>query len=1067
MRPGLPRSGLALVIGVVGILVIGLMAWSHVSWDRAIQTSLVQLDSLNQSRAAVASAELLLERAVSSPTTANPEQLAGDLARALVFVRGMRSGEGTLAGMQGRQPFAALDAALQRYEQSLLDAGRQVQSRLRVPETVSPLDLRPQYAQVDAAAQAVEALLLRELSGLRQQQRMLDGLNILGAGLLYLVCIALLGLFQARNEAAYVSLVHSEAQLRAFAEAVPGMSFLLDRSGRYDGVYGSDDTLFGAPKESLLGRRLHDVLPLHLAERSVRLIVDALDSNEPRQIEYSLPVHGGLQHHFEGRICPLGDGSHVVWVSWDVSARWQAEQRVHVLKRLYEFLSNVNQAIVWSRDRDLLFSTICRTAVSIGGFGLAWVSWRNKGATGLDMVVRAGGEEIADETLGEVLKLEGGGPGSQVFFGGDVLLLDRLEPAGMPSWCTQALAGGLPAYAGIPLRDQNVVVGVLNLLGEEIDPQDAEELALLREVGIDISYAVTLFSREAQQREVEGCMRLFAAALESCQDGVMITDLDAQILYINRAFTRITGYEEADSVGQTPALLNSGRHSKAFYAEMWHQLKRVGAWQGEVWNRRKDGGLYAQWMSISTVQDLAGSTEHFVAVFTDITHLKETEEQLKHLAHFDPLTDLPNRMFLNAHLTHALELAKRQGQYLAVLFIDLDNFKHINDALGHAAGDELLIAVARRLGARLRRQDSLGRLGGDEFLLILEALNVPQDAALVAVDLLSALDEAVVLQSGHMLYVRVSIGISVYPDDGTDAAELIRQTDAAMYQAKRAGRSTYRFYTEALTAAANYRLELEARLRQAFDNDEFSLHFQPLINMADNSLLGAEVLVRLQPPGVEPISPATFIPLLEETGLIVKLGDWVTRKTCEQGRRWLDEGMNFGSLAINVSPLEIRRGEYAGRLRRVLKETGFPAEMLEIELTESGLMEQGPHSRGFLEELRAMGVRLSIDDFGTGYSSLAYLRHMPVDKLKIDRRFITEIPANLADAKLAATIIAMARSLNIKVLAEGVETESQLAFLKEQGCDACQGYLFSPPLSAADFVLRYLTNSLPKSEPAQ
>lgn len=1058
MKSLVDKGGTAATVATLGVVVCLLLAWSHVRWDTAVAASVVALDSLDQSRRAVLRSELQLERSLAAGEQPDHQQLLGELGNALVFVGSLRAGEGALAGMRAsHRPSVELEAALLRYEAALQAAVLQVEARLQSPQRVQYIDLRPQHARLERAETEVEALLLRDFSRLRAQQRLLDGLAILIVGLLCLSSLWLLRRSRRRAEQMLTSLVHGEAQLRAFAGAVPGVSFLIDRDGRYDAVYGSDVGLLAMPSDNLLGKCMHDVLPASLADACLREIHAALDANVPRSMEYPLRLPRGDERHFEGRVSPLGDGRRVVWVSWDVTARWQAEQRIHVLKRLYEFLSNVNQAIVWSRERDDLFATICRTAVSIGGFGLAWVSLRNADASALQCCASAGDAGVTSDELGESLRLDGGGPGSQTYFGGDVLLLPQLEAAvGMPAWCVRAQLAGLPAYAGIPLRDQNVVVGVLNLLGTHIDPGDAEELALLREVGIDISYALSLFSRDAQQREVEGRMRLFAAALESCQDGVMVTDLNGRIVSVNRAFSRITGYDEADALGRTPALLHSGRHNHAFYAEMWAQLKRTGCWQGEVWNRRKDGRDYAQWMSVSTVHDPASGHEHYVAVFTDITHLKDTEEQLKHLAHYDPLTDLPNRVFLNTHLAHALALAQRQDRYLAVLFIDVDNFKHVNDALGHAAGDELLVAIARRLSARLRRQDTLGRLGGDEFLLVLEALQTPQDAALVAQGLLSALDEPVVLESGHMLYVRVSIGISIYPDDAQEGAELIRQADAAMYQAKRAGRSTYRFYTEALTAAASYRLELEARLRQAFENDEFTLHYQPLISLEGDQLIGAEVLVRLQPPGMEPISPATFIPLLEETGLIVQLGDWVMRSACTQGRAWLDAGLQIGSLAVNVSPLEIRRGEFVQRLRQVLGETGFPPTLLEIELTESGLMEQGSRSLAFVEEVRALGVRLSIDDFGTGYSSLSYLRHLPVDKLKIDRSFISEIPANLSDAKLAASIIAMARSLGIKVLAEGVETEAQLHFLREQGCDACQGYLFSKPLPAEAYAQRYL-----------
>jgi len=473
-------------------------------------------------------------------------------------------------------------------------------------------------------------------------------------------------------------------------------------------------------------------------------------------------------------------------------------------------------------------------------------------------------------------------------------------------------------------------------------------------------------------------------------------------------------------------------------------------------NRRKDGELYTQLMSVSGVADAAGRPAHYVSVFTDITRIKRTEAQLTHLAHFDPLTGLPNRFLTTFRLDHALEQAERAGHRLAVLFLDLDNFKTVNDGLGHATGDALLAAVARRLRARLRREDTLGRLGGDEFVLLLEHLEEPQRAAFVAEDLLEALSAPFSLGSGHDLYVQASIGISLYPDDGSRGEDLIRDADAAMYQAKRAGRNTFRFYTEALTAAASARLSMETRLRRALEQNEFELYYQPLVHLPDRHMMGAEVLARLCPPGLEPISPAVFIPLMEETGLIVALGEWVQREACRQGRAWLDAGYQLGCLAVNVSVSEIRRGGLGTRLKTILEETGFPPGQLEIELTESGLMEQGGRAEAFLQDLKAQGVRLSLDDFGTGYSSLAYLKRFPLDKLKIDRSFINDIPDDPNDVQLSATIIAMARNFGLTVLAEGVETEAQLGFLLGEGCDACQGYLFSPPVPAAEFERRFL-----------
>ncbi|MCK6427299.1 MAG: EAL domain-containing protein [Burkholderiaceae bacterium] len=550
-----------------------------------------------------------------------------------------------------------------------------------------------------------------------------------------------------------------------------------------------------------------------------------------------------------------------------------------------------------------------------------------------------------------------------------------------------------------------------------------------------------------ERKAAQARMRLHAAALESTQDGVMVTDLDGRIVSVNRAFTEITGYPEPEVIGRRPGFLQSGRHDAAFYAGMWQELLREGRWQGEMWNRRRDGQLYAQWMSVAAVQDAEQRRSHYVAVFTDTTAHKIAERRLQELAHYDLLTRLPNRAMVLARLEQALAAAERAATRMGVLFIDLDNFKTVNDSLGHDAGDQLLQAVAQRLQQRVRREDTLGRLGGDEFVLVMEHLREAQDAGPVAQGLLDLLEEPFEV-AGTPVYVQASVGISLYPEDGASVAELIRDADAAMYQAKRAGRSTYRFYTEAMTLAAQQRLALDTRLRRALERGEFSLWYQPLYRLSDRRLVGLEALVRLHQPDLPPIGPELFIPLLEETGQIVALGQWVTAEACRQGRAWLDEGLDFGRIAVNLSPVEVRRGGSAERLGAALAASGLPPQRLELEITESGLMEQGEHAEAFLRALHARGVHLAIDDFGTGYSSLAYLKRFPVGKLKIDRSFVADLPGDVSDAQLVQTMVTLGRSLGMAVLAEGVESPGQLDFLTALGCEAAQGFLFSAPQPA-------------------
>lgn len=547
-------------------------------------------------------------------------------------------------------------------------------------------------------------------------------------------------------------------------------------------------------------------------------------------------------------------------------------------------------------------------------------------------------------------------------------------------------------------------------------------------------------------------LRQSATVFASTRDGVVITDLEGRIRAVNRAYCEMSGHSEAELLGRNPKLLRSGRHDAAFFAAMWQSIHATGQWQGEIWNRRKNGEVFPQWLTISTVRNDWGEPTHYVGVLTDISQLKQSEATLEHLAHYDPLTDLPNRILAQSRIQHALEQARRHERQVAVLFLDLDRFKTVNDSLGHPVGDELLTAIGRRLRERLRDEDTLARLGGDEFLVLIESAPGTEDIALVAQHLLDALEQPFHLPSGHEVFVGASLGISLYPQDGASVTELIQHADVAMYQAKEQGRNTYRFYTQALTRAANEKLELEASLRRALARGEFLLHYQPQVDVGSGAITGCEVLARWQPPDGGLISPARFIPVAEETGLIVALGEWVLRTACAQARAWMDAGLPEFVVSVNVSARQLRQRDLPQRVATILAETGLPPRRLALELTESVIMGQGDQAEGLLRALKQLGVGLSIDDFGTGYSSLAYLKRFPIDQLKIDQGFVRDIPHDRNDMEIAAAVIALGRSLNLKVLAEGVETPAQLDFLAGRGCDAYQGYLFSQPVTAEAFA---------------
>lgn len=554
------------------------------------------------------------------------------------------------------------------------------------------------------------------------------------------------------------------------------------------------------------------------------------------------------------------------------------------------------------------------------------------------------------------------------------------------------------------------------------------------------------------QKAKDDYLRQAAAMFETAREGVMVTDAHTRILVVNRAFTELTGYSSSEVLEQTPQFLKSGRQNEEFYQAMWDEITDTGYWQGEIWNRRKNGEVYPQMLSISAVRNEYQQVTHYVGVFSDISQLKDAVDRLDYLAHHDPLTNLPNRLLLFARLGHCIELSSRERKSFAVLMLDLDRFKDVNDSYGHLTGDELLQQVATRLISRLRGVDTVTRLGGDEFALLLEDLSHPQDAALVATDIIESLSNPWGLSNGVEVRIGVSIGISLFPDHGKTSEELLQHADAALYRAKEEGRGNFKYFSEDLTEAAIRRINLESLLRRAIAKQELVIYYQPQIDIRSGTIIGAEALLRWYHADEGMIPPSQFIPVAEETGLIGEMGEWVLWEVCRQGQRWIESGLKPLRLAVNLSPHQFRHGDIAASLTTILNETGFPAEYLELELTESALMERESEAAGILRSLRALGVHLAIDDFGTGYSSLAYLKHFPLDSLKIDKSFIDDIPQLEDDKEIAAAIIGMAHMLRLQVLAEGVETEAQLNFLKEQGCDFYQGYYMSPAVPADAFL---------------
>lgn len=574
-----------------------------------------------------------------------------------------------------------------------------------------------------------------------------------------------------------------------------------------------------------------------------------------------------------------------------------------------------------------------------------------------------------------------------------------------------------------------------------------------RVVGTDVD--ITL--RKSHETET----RLAAAVFASTHEGVVVTDRNRNIVMVNPAFEEITGYSDDNMLGKNMRMLQSGRHDRQFYDAMWSAVREHGVWRGEIWNRRKNGEIYPQWLTISVVQDGAGDIVNYVGLCSDISRLKQTEERLKFLAHHDPLTSLPNRTLLSARIELAIMGARRARTKCAVLFLDLDRFKTINDSLGHTAGDDLLIKAAERWQKTLRPKDTLARVGGDEFVVLLTDISDPSDAAAIAQRLIEQTANPFLLSHGREAFVGLSVGVSLFPNNGNEADLLIQHADSALYLAKKSGGAALRFYSDAMTREANVRLELEAGIRRALDCKEFVLQFQPLVSLKDRKMVGVEALVRwLSPSGLIP--PDQFIARAERTGLIVPLGEWVLREACTRMKSWLDQGADIRSIAVNLSPVQLRRADIAERVKAILDETSLPADCLELEITESALAEQGGEVEARLRALKALGLRIAIDDFGAGHSSLFYLKSFPIDKLKLDRDFVKDIPSDPVSMEIAVAVIRLANSLKVTALAEGVETAAQADFLTASGCALAQGYLFDKPLWENDLIDRFGASRCPR-----
>ncbi|QDF99825.1 bifunctional diguanylate cyclase/phosphodiesterase [Azoarcus sp. DD4] len=895
----------------------------------------------------------------------------------------------------------------------------------------------------------------------RKALQLLAGLGVVLAGGVVLL--------RRRVQAKTRELQQVNRQLAATLDAVPDLLFEVDADGRYIDAHAARSEPTHTPLQPLVGKTWHEVLPPEAAATCTRAVREAEAHGWAGGHQIELPGPDGTRW-FELSVARKQTEAaglpHFIVLSRDVTARRSAELGVQRLSRLYATLSQCNQAIVRCREQDELLRQICHDAVVYGDMKMVWIGLLDA-ADGLVRPVAAYGDgtEYLDGICisTDPASPHGRGPsGTAMREDRPVWCQDFANDVATAAWHERGSRYGWRASAALPLHRDGAVFGVLNLYAGEASAFDEAAQRLLVEMAMDIDFALGRFRQDAERARLAAAIveseQKYRSLTESVNDVIWTIDAEnRQLLYISPAVQRLCGYTPDELCEMPFGFVLRPEQAAEFAARIDLHLAefRAGTRSSadviaeEIEVLRKGGDfVWAEIVTNMVTNPRSGRVEiHGVA--RDISERKRAEAQIQRLAHFDQLTGLPNRTLLKDRFRYALGIAQRSGGAFAVMFLDLDHFKNINDTLGHDLGDQLLVEVGRRLESVLRAGDTVSRQGGDEFVFLLPDTDA-EGAGSVAAKLLEITSQPYVL-GNHELSATPSIGIAMYPDDGKDMDTLARNADAAMYHVKRDGRNGFRFFTEEMQARSARTLVLAGALRHALERDQFSLHYQPQVSLRTGRLVGAEALLRWTHPELGPVSPAEFVPIAESNGLIVQIGEWVLRRAATEARRWTDAGLPPLVVAVNLSAAQFRHPNLPEVVSRIVEEAGLPPRQLELELTEAMAMDNPQAAIEVMDRLYACGIRMSIDDFGTGYSSLGYLKRFKVDKLKIDQSFVRDITEDADDKAIVTAIINLADSLGVLTVAEGVETSGQLDFLRRQGCDAVQGYYFSKPLPAQAF----------------
>lgn len=833
--------------------------------------------------------------------------------------------------------------------------------------------------------------------------------------------------------------------------------WLLDEEGRVLEVNDRAIEAYGFTETGLCQKTLSDLLTDKagfqaqwaslLQEGSLRL-----EAVHRRADGTTFPIE------FSARRFDIDGSIFIHGIGRDITERRAAERQLMKLKDAYAALSQTNQCINKCCNRDELFQQTCEIAIQYTHLKLAWIGMIEPSHQNVVLVAKAGDAIAYAEDLqvstNPASDWSRGPAGRAILTGAPAITNDLWKSEGFQPWTSRLLTYGLTSWAAFPLFCDGQVAGVLTLYSD--DPQffTTEVTGLLKEMSDDLSLALERLASKAKQAALEAELKKLRMAVEQSPVTVMISDTSGSIQYVNPAFTETSGYSAGEALGKNPRILRSGETLPEEYALMWQRLIRGEAWTGLFHNKRKDGSLYWEEAVISPVKDSRGAITHYIAVKQDVTARKEAEAKAHFLAFHDPLTELPNRIVAKSEMAEAMLLADRTGGQAALLFIDVDNFKRVNDSLGHAVGDRLLKAVVDRLTSGMRAGDALSRISGDEFLIVARGIHSVEAIAGVAERIRKSLSSPLVVD-GMEIVTTVSIGAAVYPDDGLSFEELHRRADLAMYSAKREGRDAFRIYTKSMeTDAHEYVLTVNG-LRKALEHGEFVLHYQPQVHLKTGNVEAVEALIRWNHPELGLVPPGKFIPIAEDSRLIIEIGKWVIKEACRQAASWRESGLADLRVAINISALQLRRGDFEHVISAAMRESTIGPGLLEIELTESALIHDKTNAAILLKILKGLGVHVALDDFGTGYSNFIYLRHFNLDRLKIDQSFIRNVTSSKGDVAIVRSIVQVARNFGLETVAEGVETEECLKVVRRAGCDLAQGFLLAKPMPA-EAVLNFI-----------